>query len=66
MLRGDVAVESVAFDDQRFPSRFTVGLEDIDGLDGIVVASLAVRNLDILGSLHNHLGEELGVCSNKF
>ena len=47
-------VESIAFDDLRFLNRFTIGLdEDIDGLD-------------ILGSLNNHLEEELRVCSNKF
>ena len=38
----------------------------VDGLDGVIVASLPIGHLDVLGCLHHHLGEELGVCADQF
>ena len=60
LLRGDGAVQGIAIDKHAFPGGLSVSLQDVDGLDGIVVA-----DLDGLGCVYNHLGKELIVGANE-
>ncbi len=59
LLRGNGAVERVAVNEEGLPGRLAVGLEHVDGLDGVGHRPLRVRHLDGLGRLHHHLGEEI-------
>lgn len=58
------AVEGVSLDENRFPGGFAVGLQDVDGLDGVFDIASVVDGLDGLHSFDAHFREKVGVGSN--
>ena len=60
-LGSDSAVEGVARDQYALPATLPLCLQDIDGLDRVAIAALAVRSLHGVSCIDHHVGEEIGV-----
>merc|ERR1719244_1171629 len=65
-MGGNGTVESIAIDKDGLPGRAAMSLEHIDSLDGVLVATLAIRGLDGHGGVHHHVGKEVIVDGDYF
>lgn len=60
-LAGNGAVESVSFDVDGLGRALSVGLEDVNCLDGVLDLTARVDRLDRKHRVHGHVGKELVV-----
>ena len=61
-LRGDGAVERVAWNDDGFPYTLSVSLQYVNGLDGVEEASLSVTNFDRICGFDDHVAKEVAIA----
>lgn len=64
-LAGDGAVEGIAAHKDRLTLRLAVGLQDIDGLDGVFGVTTQVGGLDGQDGLDSQVGKEIRVAAVK-
>jgi hypothetical protein len=62
---GDGAVDGVSRDEDALAGTLAVGLENVDGLHGVLEPALTVVHPDRLHSLHGHLREVLGIAKGQ-
>lgn len=64
-LRSDSVVDGVALDERRLANALAVGLENVDGLDGVARLTLGADRLDSIDRVHNHGTEKVVVTKDR-